>query len=107
MPSIVTTNALVPGAMMKADLENLIDLMISRGILFEEAVSEFEKHFILKVVDQHGNNLSKAASQLGIHRNTLSKRLLNYKNEQIVDSLPPPPDPVPTLKKSGVKKTRP
>jgi DNA-binding NtrC family response regulator len=92
--------------MMKSDLENLIDLMISRGILFEEAVSEFEKHFILKVVDQHHNNLSKAASQLGIHRNTLSKRLLNYKNEQIVDSLPMPPDPVPTLKKSVVKRTR-
>jgi DNA-binding NtrC family response regulator len=92
--------------MMKADLENLIDLMISRGILFEEAVSEFEKHFILKVVDHHHNNLSKAASQLGIHRNTLSKRLLNYKNEQIVDSLPMPPDPVPTPKKSVVKRTR-
>ena len=102
MPSIVTTNDLVPGAMMKADLENLIDLMISRGILFEEAVSEFEKHFILKVVDQHHNNLSKAAS----HRNTLSKRLLNYKNEQIVDSLPMPPDPVPALKKSVVKRMR-
>lgn len=106
MPSIVTPNAIMPGAMMKADLENLIDQMISRGILFEEAVSEFEKHFILKVVDQHHNNLSKAASQLGIHRNTLSKRLLDYKNEQIVDPLPLASDQVPAPKKSVVKRTR-
>ena len=65
---------------MKAELENLIEQMITRGILFEEAVKEFEKRFILKVVDHHRHNLSKAASELGIHRNTLSKRLLDYQN---------------------------
>ena len=36
---------------MKAALESLIDQMISSGILFEEAVNEFEKQFILKVVE--------------------------------------------------------
>jgi len=65
---------------MKAELESLVDQMITRGILFEEAVEEFEKRFILSVVSRHHNNLSKAASELGIHRNTLSKRLVEYKN---------------------------
>jgi Fis family transcriptional regulator len=65
---------------MKAELETLVDQMISRGILFEEAVEEFEKRFILSVVNRHHNNLSKAASELGIHRNTLSKRLGEYNN---------------------------
>jgi len=65
---------------MKAELETLIDQMITRGILFEEAVEEFEKRFILSVVSRHHNNLSKAASELGTHRNTLSKRLIGYKN---------------------------
>jgi Fis family transcriptional regulator len=65
---------------MKAELETLVDQMITRGILFEEAVEEFEKRFILSVVNRNHNNLSKAASELGIHRNTLSKRLGEYKN---------------------------
>ena len=63
---------------MKAELENLIDQMISRGILYEEAVREFEKQFILNVLQRHNHNLSKAAASLGIHRNTLSKRLEEY-----------------------------
>jgi len=65
---------------MKTELEAIIDQMITRGILFDEAVKEFEKNFILKVLDRHNHNLSKAAEALGIHRNTLSKRVLEYSN---------------------------
>ncbi len=65
---------------MKAELESLVDEMITRGILFDEAVKEFEKKFILQVVSRHNNNLSKAADELGIHRNTLSKRIGEYAN---------------------------
>lgn len=65
---------------MKTELEAIIDQMITRGILFDEAVKEFEKNFILKVLSRHNNNLSKAAESLGIHRNTLSKRMLEYTN---------------------------
>lgn len=68
---------------MKAELENLIDQMISRGILYEEAVREFEKRFILNVLERHNHNLSKAAIALGIHRNTLSKRLEEYKPKAV------------------------
>jgi Fis family transcriptional regulator, factor for inversion stimulation protein len=63
---------------MKSELEALVEKMIAGGILFEEAVKEFEKHFILRVVSRHRNNLSKAAEELGIHRNTLTKRLQEY-----------------------------
>jgi len=65
---------------MRAELEKLVDQMISHGILFEEAVQEFEKQFILNVVSRHRHNLSKAAAALGIHRNTLSKRIDQYQN---------------------------
>ena len=65
---------------MKAELESLVDQMITGGILFDEAVKEFEKRFIQKVVNRHRNNLSKAADELGIHRNTLSKRIVEYEN---------------------------
>ena len=63
---------------MKTDLERLIQQMISQGIFFEEAVREFEKQFILQVLARHNQNLSRAAAELGIHRNTLSKRLAGY-----------------------------
>ncbi|HKX32384.1 MAG TPA: helix-turn-helix domain-containing protein [Blastocatellia bacterium] len=69
---------------MKAELDALVDQMITRGILFEEAVKEFEKRFILSVVDRHHNNLCRAASELGIHRNTLSKRLQEYQDGNLL-----------------------
>lgn len=66
---------------MKAELESLVEQMISRGILYEEAVREFEKKFILNVLARHNHNLSKAAATLGIHRNTLSKRIEEYEQK--------------------------
>ncbi len=65
---------------MKNEMDQLIDRMISGGILFEEALQEFEKQFILKMLGRHNNNLSKASLALGIHRNTLSKRVEQYQN---------------------------
>jgi DNA-binding NtrC family response regulator len=52
--------------------------MVERGILFEDAVAEFEKYFILSVLKRTKGNLSKAADELRIHRNTLSKRVEKY-----------------------------
>ena len=65
---------------MKQEMDQLIDRMINGGILFEEAIQEFEKQFILKMLSRHNNNFSKAAIALGIHRNTLSKRMEQYQN---------------------------
>lgn len=63
---------------MKSRLEALVTEMVERGILFEDAVEEFEKHFILSVLKRTKGNLSKAAEELRIHRNTLSKRVEKY-----------------------------
>ena len=63
---------------MKSRLEALASEMVDRGILFEDAVREFEKHFILSVLRKTRGNLSKAAEELHIHRNTLSKRVEKY-----------------------------
>ena len=53
--------------------------MVDRGILFEEAVGEFEKKFIKRVLDRSNGNQSRAARVLGIHRNTLSRKIGLYK----------------------------
>jgi transcriptional regulator with PAS, ATPase and Fis domain len=63
---------------MKSRLEALVTEMVERGILFEDAVEEFEKSFILCVLKGTNGNLSKAAGELRIHRNTLSKRIEKY-----------------------------
>lgn len=60
---------------MRNQLEALINQMIEQGILFPDAVAEFEKKFIKRMLEEHKGNQSKAAKALGIHRNTLSRRV--------------------------------
>jgi Fis family transcriptional regulator, factor for inversion stimulation protein len=60
-------------------MEGLVSWMVERGILFDEAVGEFEKRFIKRVLDRVDGNQSRAANVLGIHRNTLSRKLVEYK----------------------------
>jgi DNA-binding protein Fis len=64
---------------VKDQLESLIGQMVDHGILFEEAVTEFEKKFIKRVLDRSNGNQSRAARVLGIHRNTLSRKIGLYK----------------------------
>jgi DNA-binding protein Fis len=73
---------------MRDKLEGLIDEMIERGILFEDALAEFEKVFILKVLANHKGNISKASEQLGVHRNTLSKRVEKYSKQFLSENQP-------------------
>lgn len=67
---------------MKDQLESLVSQLVDRGILFDEAVSEFEKRFIKRVLENHRGNQSRAALTLGIHRNTLSRKIQLYKLDQ-------------------------
>ncbi len=62
-------------------LESLIDEMLDGQILLDEALSEFEKLYIQKALAKHKQHLSKTASVLGIHRNTLSKRVSSYEKQ--------------------------
>ncbi len=67
---------------MKQQLEALIVEMVEKGIHFSEAKREFEKRFITRVLQQHRGNLSRAAKDLRIHRNTLGKKMAEYKLNQ-------------------------
>jgi Fis family transcriptional regulator len=60
-------------------LEHLIGEMVERGILFEDAVGAFERAFISKVLDRADGNLSTAARELRMHRNTLSRKMAELK----------------------------
>ena len=63
---------------IKGKLEEIVKEMVEGGISYKDAVEEFQKHFILAVLKQTNGNLSKAAEELGVHRNTLSKQVGNY-----------------------------
>jgi len=67
---------------VKTALEDLISEMIDRGIYYEDAVSEFEKRFILNILERNRGNISKTADVLRIHRNTLSKKLESYNGHE-------------------------
>lgn len=65
--------------MISERLERLIEDMVDRGVRFEDAVREFEKRFIARVLGRCDGSLTKAAGTLGIHRNTLSRKIGEYK----------------------------
>src|SRR5438094_237488 len=49
--------------------------MHSSGISYSDAVRQFKKRYILEVLAHHKGNQCKAADELGMHRNTLSRTL--------------------------------
>jgi DNA-binding protein Fis len=67
---------------VKDQLEALVTQMIDRGLLYDEAISEFERRFILKVLEKNQGNQTKAAKAMGIHRNTLNKKLASYNHSK-------------------------
>lgn len=67
---------------MRQRLEALIDDMLDGRIMLDEAVTEFEKLYIQKALSRNKEHLSRTATQLGIHRNTLSKRVATYRTQE-------------------------
>lgn len=64
---------------MKEKLESLVTEMIERRIFLGEALSEFEKKFIQSALTTTGGNQTKAARVLGVHRNTLNRKIVQHK----------------------------
>ncbi|HZD47594.1 MAG TPA: helix-turn-helix domain-containing protein [Silvibacterium sp.] len=78
---------------MKRELDNLVSQMHAGGITYTEAVREFKRRFLLEVLAHHRGNQCKAARELGMHRNTLSRTLaeLELNPSQIRGILKRPP----------------
>jgi DNA-binding NtrC family response regulator len=65
--------------MISERLERLVEEMVDRGVQFDDAVREFEKRFIARMLTDSDGSLIKTADALGMHRNTLSRKLEEYK----------------------------
>ena len=71
---------------LREQMEVLIEKMLDGQILLNEALSEFEKLYIQNALKRNGEHLSQTAECLGIHRNTLSKKVTSYQEND--DKMP-------------------
>lgn len=60
-------------------LDQLVTQMVEKGIHYEDATREFDKQFITRMVEHCDGNLCKAADTLGVHRNTLARKVKELK----------------------------
>ena len=59
-------------------LQRIIDELVSKGIPLEAAKKEFEKKYVAAAVTRASGNMGRAAKSLGIHRNTLQRKIVEY-----------------------------
>lgn len=66
---------------MKLDeaFRQLVDHLVANGFFMEQAVEILERKLIESALARAENNRSEASRLLGIHRNTLQKKMRHYK----------------------------
>ena len=64
---------------MREELDRLVDEMLTKGIRYEDAQREIEKRFISRALEKSNGRLGAAASLLGIHRNTLTRKIAAHR----------------------------
>ena len=67
---------------LKDRMERFCRESVDKGILLPEAMDQFERCFIEEVLRRNGDNILRTAATLGIHRNTLSKKLRGWNGRQ-------------------------
>ena len=64
---------------IRQQIDGLVREMVDRGVHFDDAQREFERRFITRVVAHYAGNVGKAAEALGMHRNTLTRKVAALK----------------------------
>lgn len=60
---------------LNGQLYQIVDELVLSGVTLEQARREFEKQFIVAAIRQNEGNLSRSATSLGVHRNTLRNKV--------------------------------
>jgi len=63
---------------MKEKFEALVEHLVGNGFFLEEVVELLEKTLIERTLARTGGNRSAASKLLGIHRNTLQRKMAQY-----------------------------
>ena len=64
---------------MREQLEKLVQEMLDKGVLYDDARREFEKVFITRALHRSKGNVGDAAGLLGLHRNTVARKMVEYR----------------------------
>jgi len=76
---VISHRRLLDVADMPLDLVSvrgqLVNDIFAVGADLRQAKAEFERHYILQTLEQHGWNQTEAAKSLGVHRNTLLTKM--------------------------------
>jgi DNA-binding NtrC family response regulator len=64
---------------MKEKFEALVEHLVGNGFFLEEVVELLERTLIERTLERTGGNRSAASKLLGIHRNTLQRKMAEYK----------------------------
>jgi len=64
---------------VRDQLDKLVQEMLDKGILYEDAKREFEKMFISRALQRSKGNVCDAAEILGMHRNTVARKMTEYR----------------------------
>jgi DNA-binding NtrC family response regulator len=64
---------------VRDQMDKLVTEMLDKGVLYEDARREFEKMFIARALQRTKGNLGDAAGLLGLHRNTIARKISEYR----------------------------
>jgi DNA-binding NtrC family response regulator len=64
---------------VRDQLERLVQEMLDRGVLYDDARREFEKMFITRALQRSNGSVGNAADLLGLHRNTVARKMAEYR----------------------------
>ena len=63
---------------MKEKFEGLVEHLFRGNIFLPEAIEVLERSMIHRALEENGGNQCAASKQLGIHRNTLQRKMTEY-----------------------------
>jgi DNA-binding NtrC family response regulator len=64
---------------VRDQLDKLVQELLEKGILYDDARREFEKMFIARALQRSKGNVGNAAEMLGMHRNTIARKISEYR----------------------------
>jgi DNA-binding NtrC family response regulator len=64
---------------LREQLDRIVEEMVEKGIRYADAHRELERRFITQVLARQDGSLQDTAEALGMHRNTLSRKIAEYR----------------------------
>ena len=69
---------------MRDSLERLVSEMLDKGVQYEDVRRELEKLSITRALQRTKGSVGEAAELLGVHRNTVARKIAEYRIKRSV-----------------------